>query len=378
MCQSERILGKKNRMNRLDKIKVEGFKSISSTVLDIKPINVLIGGNGSGKSNFIEAFTLLRKIAEGNLVRYVKINDGADRLLHFGTKSTREIRLHVFFNSDVSQYEISLEPTPSNGLVPVDEYAYFWNKEKYEEPYEQGFESSGGEAGISQSDTRRVTKHVKLALKSWRVYHFHDTGFSSPLKKLSNIDDNRFLRGDGSNLASFLYRLKELHIVEYKLIRNTMRRIAPFFLDFVLEPRALGRETIRLEWKHKESDSYFDVSSLSDGSLRFLALATLLLQPKELKPSIILMDEPELGLHPSAISVLGAMIRSASKEVQLLISTQSPILLDQFEPDQVIVVEQQNGRSEFFRLESDQLKGWLSEYSLGELWEKNELGGRPK
>lgn len=365
-------------MNRLDKIKVEGFKSISSTVLDIKPINVLIGGNGSGKSNFIEAFTLLRKIAEGSLVRYVKINDGADRLLHFGTKSTREIRLHIFFNSGVNQYEISLEPTPSNGLVPVDEYAYFWNKEKYEEPYEQGFESSGGEAGISQSDTRRVTKHVKLALKSWRVYHFHDTGFSSPLKKLSNIDDNRFLRGDGSNLASFLYRLKELHIVEYKLIRNTMRRIAPFFLDFVLEPRALGRETIRLEWKHKESDSYFDVSSLSDGSLRFLALATLLLQPEELKPSIILMDQPELGLHPFAISVLGAMIRSASKEVQLLISTQSPILLDQFEPDQVIVVEQQNGRSEFFRLESDQLKGWLSEYSLGELWEKNELDGRPK
>ena len=331
---------------RLDKIKIEGFKSISSTTLDIKPINVLIGGNGSGKTNFIEAFTFLREITEGNLTRYVKINGGADRLLHFGAKSTKEIRLHVFFNSDVNQYEVSLEPHSSDGLFKIDE--------------------------------KKTKIDAASAMKSWRVYHFHDTGFSSPLKKISNIDDNRFLRGDGSNLASFLYRLKELHVVEYKIIRNTMRRIAPFFLDFVLEPRALGRETIRLEWKHKESDSYFDVSSLSDGSLRFLALATLLFQPEELKPSIILMDEPELGLHPSAISVLGAMIRSASKEVQLLISTQSPILLDQFEPDQVIVVEQQNGKSEFFRLESDQLKGWLSEYSLGELWEKNELGGRPK
>ena len=365
-------------MNRLDKIKIEGFKSISSTVLDIKPINVLIGGNGSGKSNFIEAFTLLREITEGNLVRYVKINDGADRLLHFGAKSTREIRLHVFFNSDVNQYEISLEPTPSNGLIPVDECAYFCNEEKYEDPYGQGFVSNGEEAGISQSDTRRVTKHVKLALKSWRVYHFHDTSSSSPLKRLSKIDDNRFLRGDGSNLASFLYRLKEAYKVQYKLIRNTMRRIAPFFLDFALEPRALGEETIRLEWRHKESDAYFDVSSFSDGSLRFLALATLLLQPEELKPSIILLDEPELGLHPAAINVLGAMIRSASKEVQLLISTQSPIFLDQFEPDEVIVVEQQNGKSEFCRLESDQLKDWLSDYSLGELWEKNEFGGRPK
>ena len=363
---------------RLDKIKIEGFKSISSTILDIKPINVLIGGNGSGKSNFIEAFTLLGEITEGTLARYVKINGGADRLLRFGAKSTREIRLHIFFNSDVNQYEISLEPTRYKGLVPVDELAYFWNEEKYEDPYRHGFDSKGEEAGISRSDPGDVATDVKSAMKGWRVYHFHDTSSSSPIKRLSKIDDNRFLRGDGSNLASFLYRLKESYKVEYKFIRNTMRRIAPFFLDFALEPRALGEDTIMLEWQHKESDAYFDVSSFSDGSLRFLALATLLLQPEELKPSIIIMDEPELGLHPAAIEVLGAMIRSASKKVQLLISTQSPILLNQFEPEDVVVVEQKNGKSEFCRLESDQLKDWLSEYSPGELWEKNELGGRPK
>ena len=182
---------------RLDKIKIEGFKSISSTILDIKPINVLIGGNGSGKSNFIEAFTFLREITEGNLARYVKINGGADRLLHFGTKSTKEIRLHVFFNSDVNQYEISLEPHSSDGLFKIDE--------------------------------KKTKIDAASAMKSWRVYHFHDTGFSSPLKRLSNIDDNRFLRDDGSNLASFLYRLKELHVVEYKIIRNTMRRIVRLF-----------------------------------------------------------------------------------------------------------------------------------------------------
>ena len=365
-------------MMRLDKIKIEGFKSSSSTILDIKPINVLIGGNGSGKSNFIEAFTLLREITEGTLARYVKINGGADRLLRFGAKSTREIRLHVFFNSDVIQYEVSLEPSSSDGLVPTDEWAYFWNKETCDHPRKEKFVSNGKEAAISRSDPGEVATDVKSAMKGWRVYHFHDTSSSSPIKRLSKIDDNRFLRGDGSNLASFLYRLKESYRGEYDFIRNTMRRIAPFFLDFALEPRALGEDTIWLEWQHRESDAYFDVSSFSDGSLRFLALATLLLQPEELKPSIIIIDEPELGLHPAAINVLGAMIRSASKKVQLLISTQSPILLDQFEPEDVVVVEQQNGKSEFCRLKSDQLKDWLSEYSLGELWEKNEFGGRPK
>ena len=363
---------------RLDKIKIEGFKSISSAIVDMNAINVFIGSNGSGKSNFIEALMLLRKIMEGNLARYVKINGGASRMLHFGAKSTKEIRLHAFFDSDVNQYEISLEPTSSDGLAPIDERIYFWNKEKYDEPCGQGFDSNGKEAGISRSDPRKAAKHVKSALRSWRVYHFHDTGSSSPIKRLSDIDDNRFLRCDGSNLASFLYRLKESYLVEYGLIRNTMRRIAPFFLDFALEPRALDENTIRLEWRHKETDAYFDASSFSDGSLRFLALATLLLQPEELKPSIILMDEPELGLHPAALNVLGAMIRSASKEVQMLISTQSPILLDQFEPEEVIVVEQKNGKSEFCRLESDKLKDWISDYSLGELWEKSELGGRPK
>ena len=216
-------------MKRLDRIKIEGFKSISSTILDIKPINVLIGGNGSGKSNFIEAFTLLGEITEGTLARYVKINGEADRLLRFGAKSTREIRLHVFFNSDVNQYEISLEPTPYKGLVPVDEWAYFWNEEKYEDPYGQGFDSKGEEAGISRSDPGDVATDVKSAMKGWRVYHFHDTSSSSPIKSLSKIDDNRFLRGDGSNLASFLYRLKESYRGEYDFIRNTMRRIAPFF-----------------------------------------------------------------------------------------------------------------------------------------------------
>ncbi len=364
-------------MKRLDKIRIEGFKSIASQVVDIRSINVLIGSNGSGKSNFIGAFTLLREITEGALTRYVKTSGGADRILHFGSKVSKEVRLHAYFNDSVDQYEISLEPTSTDGLVPIEEWAYFWKKKQFDAPYNTGLPSNGEEAGISRPDGKGVESYVKSALKSWRVYHFHDTGHSSPMKKVADVDDNRFLRSDASNLAAFLYLLKSSNETEYRLLRNTMRRIAPFFDDFRLEPRALDKDAIRLEWKHSESDSYFDISSFSDGSLRFLALATLLLQPKELKPSIILLDEPELGLHPAAITVLGAMIRSASEDAQIIISTQSPILLDLFEPEEVIIVEQREGKSEFSRLDPKRLSQWLDEYTLGELWEKNEIGGRP-
>lgn len=363
-------------MKQLDKIRIQGFKSIKDTELEIHPINVLIGSNGSGKSNFIDAFMMLKEITEGHLSRYVKTKGGAERILHFGSRKTKEIRFRAWFNDSVDQYEISLEPTETDELVPIDEYAYFWNK-SYAQPYQETLNSTGSEASISSIAPKGLKNYVKTALRSWRVYHFHDTSSSSPLKKISDIDDNRFLRPDGSNLASFLYLLKSEYKNEYKLLKNTVRKIAPFFDEFILEPRALDTSSIRLEWQHTGSDSYFDVSSFSDGTLRFIALATLLLQPKSLKPSIILLDEPELGLHPYAIIVLGALLRQAAAEAQIILSTQSPCLLDLFDPEEVIVVDRKEDISVFTRLNSDELALWLKDYSLGELWEKNELGGKP-
>ena len=197
------------------------------------------------------------------------------------------------------------------------------------------------------------------------------------MKKNAKLHDNRFLREDGSNLASFLYLLRERHGTSYRLIRNTIRQVAPFFDDFVLEPLALNTDTIRLEWRHRNSDAYFDVSSLSDGTLRFMALAALLLQPAELRPGIVLLDEPELGLHPFAITILASMLRLASRETQIVLATQSPTLLDHFEPEDVLVAERVDGQTRLNRLEAEKLQVWLEEYSLGQLWEKNELGGRP-
>ena len=190
------------------------------------------------------------------------------------------------------------------------------------------------------------------------------------------LHDNRALRQDGSNLASFLYLLREKHEASYRMIRNTVRQVAPFFDDFDLEPVALNPDTILLEWRHRNSDAYFNAASLSDGTLRFMALAALLLQPADLRPEIILLDEPELGLHPYAVVMLAAMLRSASTETQIIAATQSPGLLDRFEPEDVLVAERVAGETRIKRLEAEPLHEWLEDYSLGQLWEKNHFGGR--
>ncbi|HXW14635.1 MAG TPA: AAA family ATPase, partial [Terriglobia bacterium] len=215
---------------------------------------------------------------------------------------------------------------------------------------------------------------VRMLVRSWRIYHVHDT---SSMRKTANVDDNRFLRVDGSNLAAFLYFLHEKEEASYSLIRRTVQRVAPFFDDFRLEPLRLKPDDIKLEWRHKNSDQYFDASSLSDGTLRFIALATLFLQPRQYLPPVILVDEPELGLHPYAIEMLTSLIRAASTNTQVIVSTQSSLLLDHLEPEDVLVANRVGAATQITRLESARLAEWLKDYSLGQLWEKNEFAGRP-
>ncbi|MFZ1986137.1 MAG: AAA family ATPase [Desulfatitalea sp.] len=340
----------------LDYITVKGFKSIASVEkLALRPINLIIGANGSGKSNFIGVFSFLHAIREGRLNDYVRKAGGAEQLLHFGSKTTVEIQIHISFVNEFYQYEIALKPTTDDGLFPSTERA--WEK--------------------ASPHVKRAQTWVRTRLDRWRLYHVHDTSATSPLRKTAQLNDNAFLRTDGANLPAFLYRLFKKHPTEYGLIRNTIQQVAPFFDDFQLNPDPLNEEAIRLAWRHKNSDQYFSASSLSDGTLRFVALATLFLQPKKYHPSVILVDEPELGLHPQAIALLAALIRQASTQTQVIISTQSSLLIDHFQPEDVLVANRVQGSTQITRLDSTKLSAWLEEYSLGQLWEKNELGGRP-
>ena len=328
----------------IDTITIRGFKSIAAIEnLPLRPINILIGANGSGKSNFVGVFAFLQAFGEGKLTEYVAIRGRAERFLHFGSKQTPALFFRVCFRNPELDFHARF-------ISSVDE-GFFWD-------------------GV-------IPDFAFESRSPWHIFHVHDTSASSRMRKSCRLDDNAFLLADASNLPAFLYLIQRMHPDSYQMIRKTVQLVAPFFEDFLLNPLNLAPDDIKLQWRHKGSDQYFDAASLSDGTLRFIALATLFLQPKELRPSLILVDEPELGLHPYAIQLLASMIKQAATDSQVIVSTQSPILLDHFEPEDVLVADRVGHATQIHRLESGPLKEWLADYSLGQLWEKNEIGGRP-
>jgi len=368
-------------MRRLEKISIQGFKSIQEQTLELGKLNVFIGGNGAGKSNLIQAFRFLREIVRGNLSTY-SLERGADSLLFLGRKYSPNMVLHVEFGDpdSLNAYRIHLKPTDEDSLIVSDETVYFQNRTRFSKPFNRVINSGSKEAVVGTSDDR-VAKYVRRDLESYYVYHFHDTSDNAAAKQPGPLQDNRVLRPDAGNLAAFLYALKETHLDHYRNIEGVIRQIAPFFDRFNLAPSQLNPEKIRLEWLEKGSDAYFNAMALSDGTLRFMCLATLLLQPR--LPAVVLIDEPELGLHPSAISLLAELLRHAAEQTQVIVSTQSVTLVNQFSPEEVWTVERRDLATVFEHLGKRDLGNWLEVYegcegfSLGELWEKNVIGGRP-
>jgi len=224
-----------------------------------------------------------------------------------------------------------------------------------------------------------IVQILSRLINSCRVYHFHDSSAEAPVRLSGFIEDNTYLRPDARNLAAILYRYRQTVSTRpvYDRILSTIQQINPRFGDFVLEPRALNPSQIMLNWREKGRDYMFGPHQLSDGTLRVMALATLLLQPEKELPGILLIDEPELGLHPYALGVIAALLRKVSHYSHVIVSTQSAELLNFFEPEEVIVVDRKKEESEFRRLNALELSSWLEDYSLSELWEKNVLGGGP-
>ncbi|MBR1707208.1 MAG: AAA family ATPase [Clostridia bacterium] len=361
------------REGQLSRIAIKGYKSIYECSIDLKAINVLIGSNGAGKSNFVSVFTLLQNILRQNLA-VTSQQSGVSSLFYNGLKTTDEISMEFFFGDDA--YGFVLIPTDDGRLIFQKEYfKYYGPNYNNESIIASGHSESQWRNGVKN----QLDDFVKpiLEKESWRVYHFHDTGRTAKVKQEHNVVNNVVFQQDASNLAAFLLRLREHYPMQYKEIVATVRTIAPFFDDFVLTPNENNHDLIVLKWQKKYCDDIFTASQLSDGTLRFICMSTLLLQPEELMPSTIIVDEPELGLHPFAITVLAELVKSVSQKKQLILSTQSVELLNWFDPDDVIVVDNSNKGSAFRRLNSEKLSAWLEkDYSLGDLWNKNLFGGR--
>lgn len=362
------------KLGCLQHISLDGFRSIRALDLELKQLNVLIGPNGAGKSNFISFFKFMNRLLEKELQLFVRAGlNGADRVLFFGRKTTDELNIDLHFSPN--SYRATMVPTTDDSLVFKREQALFHAGEI---GYAGGTKvrdlaSPGAvESGLPLPGTGTASQHVARYLRDWKVYHFHDTSDTARVKGGYSIHATERLLPQGENLAAFLYHMRETE--SYRRIVHTIQRVAPYFHDFVFVPEP--NDMIRLRWKHKGSEDYFDATMLSDGTLRFICMTTLLLQPS--LPTIILLDEPELGLHPFAMQLLAAMMRSASEATQIICSTQSVTLANQFSWEDMIVVDHIENASAFRRLNEFEVAKWLEEYRLGDIWEMNVLGGTPE
>ena len=365
---------------RLARLGLQGFKSIKA-LKEFTPesLTVLIGANGAGKSNFISFFRMLSHVMAGNLQGHLTQTGKAHSWLHDGPAVTSEIRASFEIQAErgTNEYEFGLDYAANDRLY--FQYERFRFLPAGITPGPRTALGSGHEESLLKASAEKqepTPKAIYAMLRKFVVYQFHNTSFTSRMRQAWNINDGQWLKEDAGNLAAVLYRLKEAADTAeyYKRIVDTLHQSLPFFEDFQLYPE---NGDIILSWRERGTDCVFSAHQASDGMLRFMALTTLLLQPAHALPDLLILDEPELGLHPHAIATIAGLIKAASQNIQVIVATQSAPLLDAFEPRDVVVVERHGRESAFQRLDPNALQSWLDRYSLGELWDKNVLGGRP-
>ncbi len=370
----------------LQELSVTGFKSIRELKgFPLKDLNVFVGANGAGKSNLIELFRMVLAMARKSFTKFILEQNGADGFLFNGPKVTPAINAEFVFTSlsdyakGPNTYRFEATPTTDGRTFLLTEERQYVNTNPWS--YGPASEESRlwdmkDERSSRNPDWNGVGYFVYESISNWMVYHFHDTSANAPMRRYEIQEDCKRLRPDASNIAPFLLRLKTSPSLSryYTEIVNALRLVIPFFDDFQLDVQVMGEaQKVALSWQQKGADFPLQPYHLSDGSIRFICLATALLQPSP--PSMIVIDEPELGLHPEAIGILSELIQDAAKRTQIFIATQSPLLLDQFSITDIVVVSRKGGQSTFERLERADYDQWLQNYSIGQLWTKNVIQG---
>lgn len=371
---------------KIESIKIEGFRSLADIELtDLPDVTVLIGPNGSGKSGLLKFFEMLNwMLRSSKLAEYVARQGGADDQLFGGVQTTPQIRALVGVRAEkgLNEYRFELSYGHPDRFVFTDERLRFSREDHGQNKAEwQRLPTGGPEALLTLAGDRALgvnpatARVVAFLMRDTQVFHFHDTSDTARMKTKWDASDSVFLRNDGGNLAPVLLRLEQHEPKRYAEICRIARWMVPGFEEFVLREE-YGK--VLLRWRSRHFDKVLGPHLTSDGSLRLFALATLLTLPGDMLPDVIMIDEPELGLHPSAIALVAEMIKSIGIERQVIVATQSPLFVDEFEVENLFVAELADGRTSFRRHGSEDFKAWLDDYATtGDLWMKNLLGGRP-
>jgi predicted ATPase len=373
-------------MHFLEQLSLKGFRSIKEVEnFTFGPITVLVGANGSGKSNLIGFFRLMNHAMHGGLQEFLQIyGGGASNFLHFGPAQTRFLNAKLTFRSDagLNTYLCELAFAAVDRLIFVNEEVRFQREGANPPPPIPIVNNEPSESALSREldpERQRTETFIRRFLNKVRVFHFHDTSMTARMRNYCDENDTPYLRAEGGNLAAVLLRLRREFPANYRRVVAGVNTVFPELKDFYLEPTAGNGTSLLLRWQPSSRPTeIFGPAHLSDGTMRMIALVTLFNLPEAMAPWMIILDEPELGLHPAAETYLASLIRSASTQTQVLLSTQSATLVDHFKPSEVAVVEVRDGASEFSRLDEEKLGPWLKRYRLGEAWRKNVFGGRPE
>ncbi len=374
---------------KLSRITIEGFRSVRRAELDLGDLTVLIGANGAGKSNVIGFLQMVSWMMAESLSRFVSDWRGADHLLFGSGRVTGRMAGELQFASDrgTSTYGFTLVPTGLDQLIYTHEKVHFVTAGRGIRPFEREFGEGSRESripGLAQTspspDLRNVCGIFRRRLSEVKVFHFHDTSRSAFIRRGQDVRNDQYLMSEGGNLAVLLRRLRTEEAPTYRRVVEEFRQVLPEFREFVLEEDSQHAGTMELRWTGPSPEHILGPDQFSDGSLRALALIALLLLPDRFLPWVVAIDEPELGLHPTAVGQIARLVGEAATRRQLIVSTQSPTFLAQFDPEDIVVVEKPQDETLFRRLSRSDLQSWLDAYEgdLGRLFEMNVLGGSPR
>lgn len=374
------MIRRHNYSIKLQEVMIKGYKSISynnPVSLKLGDVNILLGANGAGKSNIIGFFKMISYMMSRSFEMYVEMAGTANSLLHYGAKRTPAISAELVFadSKSIDTYRFTLSKAAPDRLIITEENV-FWHRVGEEKPYQVVLQPDFKESALV-GNKDRVAQSIYKMLSFCKVYQFHDSSDNGPLRMACPVETANYLQSQGNNLPSFLFFLKNFFNDSYQRIVDYVSDVIPQFRDFYLEP--VGGN-ISLRWMDKSGSDYiFNAHQLSDGSIRFIALATLLLQPEKTMPRVIIIDEPELGLHPYAVSQLAEMIKDAAIHAQIIVASQCKDLVDNFDIESVSVVEmdEENKCTTVRKLNKTDYALWLEHFSVSELWDKNVIGGRP-
>lgn len=364
---------------RIAEVTIKGFRSLENIErLELPQLAVLIGANGVGKSSVIKFFEMIGwMLRSSSLQEFVIRKGGGDDQFFMGSRHTPKIEAELRLETErgFNDYRFGLAHLSAGDTLMITDEAYRYSDHRKDT--EAGWtkiSSIGKESALPQQSSK-TAKTISMLLKQCSTYQFHDTSSNAFIHQRWDVSDCARLRSDGGNLAAVLLDLQEQDPVRYKLIVRQIQRVFPTLGDFVLQPES-GK--VLLRWRSRYSEKVFGSHLTSDGSLRLFCLITLLCLPEARLPDVLFFDEPELGLHPHAITLVSEMMKRVAMTRQVFIATQSPYMVDCFELDNIIVASAHRGATTLKNLSVDEYKQWLDDdYLISDIWLKTPIGEVP-